>query len=64
MAEEHLEGPVKILCGREEQYIGDHDADGDTSTMRIDICRLRWPIYGTFRQQNYKIVQLLLFRTY
>ena len=64
MAKEHLEGPMKILRGREEQYIGDHDADGDTSTMRTYICRLRWLIYGSFRQQNYKIVQLKPFRTY
>ena len=58
MAKEHLEGPMKILCGREVKYIGDHDADGDTSTMRTDICRLRWPMYEAFCQQNYKIVQL------
>ena len=58
MAKEHLEGPMKILCGQEVKYIGDHDADGDTSTMRTDICRLRWPMYETFCQLNYKIVQL------
>ena len=58
MAKEHFEGPMKILCGRVVKYIGDHDADGDTSTMRTDICRLRWPMYEAFCQQNYKIVQL------
>ena len=52
MAKDHLEGPVKILRGREVQYIGDHDADGDTSKMRTDICRLRWPMYETFCQLN------------
>ena len=45
MAKEHFEGPMKILCGREGQYIGDHDADGDTSTMRTRIFRPRSLMY-------------------